>query len=191
MDALRCPPGDQDVTTLSGGERRRVALCRLLLAAARPAAARRADQPSGRRIGRLARALPAGLPGHRGRDHPRPLLPRQRRRLDPRARPRPRHPLAGQLLVLARAEAEAPRPGGEAGAGAPADARPRARVDPAEPARPPGQEQGPHHRLRGPAEPGRGARPGPGADHDPGRPAARRRGDRGRAPEARATAIAC
>jgi len=31
MDALRLPPGDQDVTTLSGGERRRVALCRLLL----------------------------------------------------------------------------------------------------------------------------------------------------------------
>jgi len=31
MDALRCPSGDSDVTTLSGGERRRVALCRLLL----------------------------------------------------------------------------------------------------------------------------------------------------------------
>jgi energy-dependent translational throttle protein EttA len=31
MDALRCPPGDADVTTLSGGERRRVALARLLL----------------------------------------------------------------------------------------------------------------------------------------------------------------
>ena len=31
MDALRCPPNDSDVTTLSGGERRRVALCRLLL----------------------------------------------------------------------------------------------------------------------------------------------------------------
>ncbi|MAI25496.1 MAG: energy-dependent translational throttle protein EttA [Spirochaeta sp.] len=31
MDALRCPPGDSDVETLSGGERRRVALCRLLL----------------------------------------------------------------------------------------------------------------------------------------------------------------
>jgi ATP-binding cassette ChvD family protein len=31
MDALRCPPGEQDVATLSGGERRRVALCRLLL----------------------------------------------------------------------------------------------------------------------------------------------------------------
>jgi energy-dependent translational throttle protein EttA len=31
MDALRCPPNDADVTVLSGGERRRVALCRLLL----------------------------------------------------------------------------------------------------------------------------------------------------------------
>jgi sulfate-transporting ATPase len=31
MDALRLPPGDSDVTSLSGGERRRVALCRLLL----------------------------------------------------------------------------------------------------------------------------------------------------------------
>jgi ATP-binding cassette ChvD family protein len=31
MDALRCPPGDADVTTLSGGERRRVALAKLLL----------------------------------------------------------------------------------------------------------------------------------------------------------------
>ena len=33
MDALRLPPGDAEVTSLSGGERRRVALCRLLLAA--------------------------------------------------------------------------------------------------------------------------------------------------------------
>ncbi|MFM2281041.1 MAG: hypothetical protein RLZZ444_3272, partial [Pseudomonadota bacterium] len=31
MDALRCPPGDSDVTSLSGGEKRRVALCQLLL----------------------------------------------------------------------------------------------------------------------------------------------------------------
>jgi ATPase subunit of ABC transporter with duplicated ATPase domains len=31
MEALRCPPDDAEVTTLSGGERRRVALCRLLL----------------------------------------------------------------------------------------------------------------------------------------------------------------
>jgi ATP-binding cassette ChvD family protein len=31
MDALRCPPGDADITVLSGGEKRRVALCKLLL----------------------------------------------------------------------------------------------------------------------------------------------------------------
>ncbi|HCM83981.1 MAG TPA: hypothetical protein DIS76_05390, partial [Rhodospirillaceae bacterium] len=31
MDALRCPPADANVTKLSGGERRRVALARLLL----------------------------------------------------------------------------------------------------------------------------------------------------------------
>ncbi|WP_295076383.1 energy-dependent translational throttle protein EttA [Tabrizicola sp.] len=31
MDALRCPPDDSDVETLSGGERRRIALCKLLL----------------------------------------------------------------------------------------------------------------------------------------------------------------
>ena len=31
MDALRCPPADTPVSVLSGGERRRVALCRLLL----------------------------------------------------------------------------------------------------------------------------------------------------------------
>jgi ATP-binding cassette ChvD family protein len=31
MDALRCPPGDSDVTKISGGEKRRVALCKLLL----------------------------------------------------------------------------------------------------------------------------------------------------------------
>ncbi|HUX22251.1 MAG TPA: ATP-binding cassette domain-containing protein, partial [Spirochaetia bacterium] len=31
MDALRCPPADQKVSVISGGERRRVALCRLLL----------------------------------------------------------------------------------------------------------------------------------------------------------------
>ena len=50
MDALRLPEGDRDVTTLSGGERRRVALCRLLLSRARPAAPRRADEPPRRRV---------------------------------------------------------------------------------------------------------------------------------------------
>ena len=73
----------------------------------------------------LARAPPRGVQGHRRGRHPRSLLPRQRRRLDPRARPRPRHPVRGQLLVLARAEAGAPRAGGAQGVGAPAHDRRR------------------------------------------------------------------
>ena len=88
MDALRLPPGDADVTTLSGGETPPRGALPPAAAAARHAAARRADQPPRRRVGRLARALPEGVPGHRRRGHPRPLLPRQRGRLDPRARPR-------------------------------------------------------------------------------------------------------
>ena len=43
MDALRCPPDDQLIKYLSGGERRRVALCRLLL-----------QQPPRRRVGGMA-----------------------------------------------------------------------------------------------------------------------------------------
>ena len=108
-------------------------------AAARPAAARRADQPPRRRVGGLARAPPAGVPGHGGGGHPRPLLPRQRGRLDPRAGPRRRHPLGGQLLLLAGAEAEAPGAGGEGESRPPAHAGARAGVG--------------AHGARGPARP--------------------------------------
>ena len=109
MDALRLPPGDAEVDQAL---RRRAPPRGAVPAAAartRPAAARRAHQPPRRRVGGVARALPARLPRHRRGHHPRPLLPRQRGRLDPRARPRQGHPLRGQLLRLARAEAGAPR----------------------------------------------------------------------------------
>ena len=61
MDALRVPPGDADVATLSGGR----AAARGARAAAAvgtgSAAARRADQPPRRRVGRLAGAVPGGV----------------------------------------------------------------------------------------------------------------------------------
>ena len=119
--------------------------------AARPAAARRADQPPGRRERRLARAPPARVPGHDRRRHPRSLLPRQRRRLDPRARSRRGHPLGGQLLVLAGAEAEAAGGRGEGRVRPAADAGPRARVGARLAARAAGQVQGPPRRVRGAA----------------------------------------
>ena len=183
MEALVCPPDDAEVTHLSGGERRRVALCKLLLEAAGAAAARRADQPSRRRDGELARRPSAQISRRDPDRHPRPLLPRQRHRLDPRARPRPRHSLPGQLFVLAGAEAEAPGAGGPRGGIPPEDALPRAGVDRGEPARPPGEVQGALPALRGPARQGRGQ----GADHrpdrHPGRRAARPERHHLRAPE--------
>src|SRR4029453_4880797 len=104
------------------------------------AAARRADQPPRRGIGRVARALPEGIPGDGRRDHARSLLPRQRRGLDPRARSRVRHPVGRQLLVLARAEARAARPGGKDRPLTPAHACPPARVGPDGAARPAGHK---------------------------------------------------
>jgi len=109
MDALRTPPGDTAVSVLSGGERRRVALCRLLLQQP-DTAARRTDQPPRRGIRRLAGTPPASLSRHRHRRHPRPLLPGQRRRLDFGAGSRLRHPLERQLLLLAAAKTGASLP---------------------------------------------------------------------------------
>ena len=105
MDALRCPPPDADVATLSGGERRRVALCRLLL---RQPDLLLLDEPTNHLDAESVAWLESHLqrlPRDDRRRHPRPLLPGQRGRLDPRARSGSRHPLPGQLLRLAGAEA--------------------------------------------------------------------------------------
>ena len=157
----------------------------------RHAAARRADQPSRRGIGGVARAVPGRVQEHRrGRD-PRPLLPGQCRGLDPRARSRPRHPLRGQLHRLARAEEEAARAGGARGArraSAPwrasrsGSARARRRGAPS-----PRRASRPTRTCWPGARPGAGERP----DRDPARAAPGRPGDRGRGRDQGASATGC
>jgi ABC-type dipeptide/oligopeptide/nickel transport system ATPase subunit len=88
MDALRCPEPDAKISVLSGGERRRVALCRLLLQAPDILLLGRTHQPLGCRKRGLAGTSLGRVQRHRDRHHPRSLLPGQRGRLDPGTGPR-------------------------------------------------------------------------------------------------------
>ena len=128
MDALRCPPDDADVTTLSGGEKRRVALCRLLL---QHPDLLLLDEPTNHLDAESVEWLERFLEeysGHGRRHHPRPLLPGQRRQVDPRAGPRPGHPVQRQLPRWLEQKLDRMAQGAEAGRRAAADARPRAGV---------------------------------------------------------------
>ena len=113
-----------------------------------PAAARRAHEPPRCRVRVLAGAVPAGVLGHGRRDHPRSVLPRQRRPVDPGAGPRSGPAVPGQLLQLARAEARPPRRRGEGHRRPPADPRARARMGAPVASGPPIQGQGPTRGLR-------------------------------------------
>jgi hypothetical protein len=113
MDALQCPDPDDPVEHLSGGERRRVALCKLLLEAPDLLLLDEPDQPPGCRIRAVAGAVPEELPGRGAGRHARPLLPGQRRGVDLRGRPRSPLPVQGQLLHLPGDEGEAPRRAGQ------------------------------------------------------------------------------
>ena len=157
----------------------------------RPAAAGRAHQPPRRRVGGLAGAVPGAVLRDGARGHPRSLLPGQRRRLDPGARPRPRHPVPGQLLVVAGAEAGAAGGGGEADLGAPAHAAARAGVGADGAARAARQVEGAPGRLRAAAGRGGQRAARPRRDPHPGRRAPRRQGGGGDATSARASATGC
>ena len=174
MDALRCPPGDADVEKLSGGERRRVALCRLLLSKPDMLLL---DEPTNHldaEFGGLAGAPSRRVPRHRRGRHPRSLLPRQCRGLDPRARPRRRHPVGGQLHLLAEAEGQAARARREDRRCPPPHHAARARMDGPERPGAAHQEQGAHRGLRADGGRGEAGDARPGADRHPGRPAAGR-----------------
>ena len=92
----------QPLGTLSGGQRRRVELSRILFSGARDPAARRADQPPRRRLDRLAARLPQGLPGRAGGHQPRRRAARRRGQqgLPPRRQPRRARPLQRRLEGL-------------------------------------------------------------------------------------------
>ena len=184
MDALRLPPGDADVTTLSGGEKRRVALCRLLL---QPADMLLLDEPTNHLDAESVAWLERFLKEFPGCvvaiTHDRYFLDNVAGWILELDRGR-RHPVGGQLLVLARAEGPAPDAGGEGSLVPPSDARARARVDPHGAPRAAGEGQGPHHAVRGDAGRGAGGREArrQARDRDPARAAPRRRRDQREGP---------
>ena len=202
MDALRLPPGDAEVTTLSGGERRRVALCRLLLS--KPDLLL-LDEPTNHLDAESVAWLERTLQEYPGTvvavTHDRYFLDN----------------VAGWILELDRGagipwegnysswlEQKQARLAGEQRAdkiptrGPPAGAG----VDPYVAAGPPVQGEGPDQRLQRPGGRGRGGRTscGQAGDHHsgrtpPGRPGGRRRGSgqglRRPPPDRRAVLPAC
>ena len=149
MDALRCPPPDADVSVLSGGERRRVALCKLLLQAPDLLLL---DEPTNHLDAESVLWLeqrPREVRRHHRRRHSRPVLPRQPRAVDPRAGPRACVPLRGQLLGVPRDQGRPPQGRGRQGREAPEAAQGRARLGPLQREGSSDQEQGAPRPVRG------------------------------------------
>ena len=183
MDALRCPPPDALVDNLSGGERRRVALCKLLLqqptccCSTSPPTTSTPSRCSGSRVTSRptpAPSWPSPTTGTSSTTSP----------VDPRARPRQDAPLRGQLLDLPRDQEGPAQDRGPEGRQARQDARARARVGALQRQGPPDQEPVASGALRGDGGRGRpDAQDRHLRDQHPGRSAARRRRPRGPRPD--------
>ena len=191
MDALRLPPADADVSRLSGGERRRVALCRLLL---RAPDLLLLDEPTNHLDAESVAWLERHLEEYEGTvvavTHDRYFLDNVTGwilELDRGHGP----PVRGQLLQLARAEAGASRARGALGEGPPAHDRRGARLGAPEPEGPPDEAEGAPAQLRGARRRGaqRQARPGP--DPHPRRARASARSSSRPRTCARASATGC
>ena len=128
MDALRLPPGDADVAKISGGERRRVALCRLLLEQPDMLLL---DEPTNHLDAESVWWLERYLAEFKGTvvavTHDRYFLDNVAGWILELYQGAG-HPLGGELLLLAGAEGAAAGPGGEAGLGPAEDAAARAGV---------------------------------------------------------------
>ena len=145
MDALRCPPGDADVNNLSGGEKRRVALCRLLLEAPDLLLL---DEPTNH----LDAETVAWLERHLQRISPAPSCSSRMTATSSTTSPAgfsnsiavTAFPYEGNYSSWLDAEAETARAGGPRGRGARARARARTRVDQIVAAGAAGEVQSPH-----------------------------------------------
>ena len=175
MDALRCPPDDADVTKLSGGERRRVALCRLLLSKPDMLLL---DEPTNHLDAESVAWLQHHLesfPGLRHPRHPRPLLPRPSHEMDARTRSRQGHSVRGQLFRVARSQGQARRAGIERERRPQESAHARTRMGPPIAEGAPSQIESAYPALRGNGRPRPSARskPSPPSRSRPARALAR------------------
>ena len=131
MDALRCPPEDQPVKNLSGGERRRVALCRLLL-----------QKPDILLLDEPTNHLDA-----ESIDWLEPLLPGPCSRMDSGTGPWRRNSLERKLLQLAGTEDQTHGDGRESGKQTPQDLGTRAGLGAHGSQSPSGERKGPSELL--------------------------------------------
>ncbi len=183
MDALRCPPPDAEVSVLSGGERRRVALCKLLL---QQPDLLLLDEPTNHLDAESVQWLEQHLEKYPGTvvavTHDRYFLDNVAGWILELDRGHA-YPYEGNYSTYLETKAARLKVEGAEGRQAPQAARGRARVGAVQPPRAAGQEPGPAAAVRGDGRRGRQEpQAGLRGDPDPAGPAAGQPGRRGQRP---------